>query len=75
MECDRIIDSDIVYPRASTKLDTFEIWVYKLSRAGYGSIKEIRELNAYEFMNLINYEKFLDDYAKAFRAMNDRSKK
>ena len=75
MECNRIIDTDIVFPKTRVNLDYFEIWVYKLAKSGYGSIREIRALNAYEFMNLINYERFLDDYARAFRALNERGKK
>lgn len=44
----------------------------KLSKSGYGDINTIKNLNSKEFMELIHYERFLDDYAMAFRALNEK---
>jgi hypothetical protein len=32
-----------------------------LSKAGYGSIKELRELDTHEFLNLIEFENIQND--------------
>lgn len=37
----------------------------KLSKAGYGSITEIKNLDSDSFMNLIFYENYLVDYQNA----------
>jgi hypothetical protein len=37
----------------------------KLSKAGYGSITEIKNLDSNSFMNLIFYENYLVDYQNA----------
>lgn len=44
----------------------------KLSRAGYGDIKIIKELDSETFINLIHYENFLSDYENAARALNTK---
>lgn len=42
----------------------------KLSRAGYGDINTIKNLNAQEFMDLVHYENYLAKYAELVRALN-----
>lgn len=42
----------------------------KLSKAGYGDIKTIRELEIDKFMNLIHFENYSNEYAKIFTELN-----
>nr|DAJ74783.1 MAG TPA: hypothetical protein [Caudoviricetes sp.] len=44
----------------------------KLSKEGYGSIQEIRSMDIGTFMNLIHYERYLDQYAHAVRGLNKK---
>nr|DAR64285.1 MAG TPA: hypothetical protein [Caudoviricetes sp.] len=47
----------------------------KLSRAGYGDINTIRNLNAQEFLDLIHYENYLAKYAELVRVLNTKKGK
>lgn len=42
----------------------------RLSKAGYGSIIEIKNLNSETFLNLIHYENYLAQYQKVVMDMN-----
>lgn len=53
-------------------IDTFKVWAMKLSRAGYGDINTIRNLNAQEFLDLIHYENYLAKYAELVRVLNTK---
>ena len=44
----------------------------KLSKAGYGDIQTIKNLDSETFMNLIHYENFLVDYNNAVEALNQK---
>lgn len=44
----------------------------KLTKSGYGSITEIKNLDSQTFMDLIHYEKYLDDYQEAVRELNKK---
>ena len=46
----------------------------RLSRQGYGSISEVKNLDVGTFMNLIHYENYLDKYQGVFRELNKRDK-
>jgi hypothetical protein len=45
----------------------------KLSRQGYGDINTIKNLDVETFINLVNYENYLDKYAKVFRDLNRKN--
>lgn len=51
-------------------IDDFEVWAMRLSKAGYGSIIEIKNLNSETFLNLIHYENYLAQYQKVVMDMN-----
>lgn len=42
----------------------------KLSKAGYGDIKTIRELDIDKFMNLIHFENYTAEYSQIFMELN-----
>lgn len=42
----------------------------RLSKAGYGTLKEVRELDARTVLQALNYEKFCGDYEAAFVELN-----
>lgn len=42
----------------------------RLVKAGYGSIQEVRELDARTVLQALNYEKFSDDFERAFMELN-----
>lgn len=42
----------------------------KLSKAGYGSLNELKEWSAREVLQALNYEKFLGDYESSFLELN-----
>ena len=50
----------------------FEFWTIKLSKEGYGSIEDVRNLNIKTFFNLIHYERYLNEYNQAFRTLNKK---
>jgi len=39
-------------------------------KAGYGSIAEVRELDARTVLQALNYEKFIDDFERAYLEIN-----
>ena len=44
----------------------------RLSKAGYGDINIIKNLDSATFLNLIHYENFLVEYENATRALNTK---
>lgn len=44
----------------------------KLARQGYGDINTIKNLDVETFINLVNYENYLDKYAQVFRDLNKK---
>ena len=50
------------------------MWAMRLSRQGYGSITEIKNLDVSTFLNLIHYENYIDKYQYVFRELNKREK-
>jgi len=42
----------------------------RLVKAGYGSIAEVRELDARTVLQALNYEKFIDDFERAYLEIN-----
>ncbi len=52
------------------KADSFDLWAMKLTKCGYGSITEIKTLDAKTFMDLVHYQNYLDDYTKEFQELN-----
>lgn len=44
----------------------------KLARQGYGDINTIKDLDVETFINLVNYENYLDKYAQVFRDLNKK---
>lgn len=72
MECDRIDNNPIILPKVKYKIDTFELWVMRLSRLGYGDIPTIRSLDVQTFMNLIRYENFSEKYMRAVKLLNQK---
>ncbi len=42
----------------------------KLSRAGYGDILTVKNLDIGTFMNLIHYENYLSEYQRVARELN-----
>lgn len=46
----------------------------RLSKAGYGSITEIKNLDSETFLNLIHYENYTADYQKAVMELNKKDK-
>jgi len=44
----------------------------RLSKAGYGDILTIKNLDVKTFMDLIHYENYLNQYQKVFHALNDK---
>lgn len=43
----------------------------KLSEAGYGDIKTIKELDVKTFINLIHYENYKNQYLQIFKELNN----
>lgn len=54
------------------RLDSFEVWTMELAGKGYGSYNEIKELSIDKFMNLIHYERYLNEYQRVFRELNKK---
>lgn len=44
----------------------------RLSKAGYGSITEIKNLSSDIFINLIHYENFANEYKEAVMELNKK---
>lgn len=44
----------------------------KLSKAGYGDINTIKQLDSSTFLNLVHYENYLVDYENAVRNLNKK---
>lgn len=44
----------------------------RLSKQGYGDIVTIKNLDVATFLNLMHYEKYLDDYQRVFRDLNKK---
>lgn len=42
----------------------------KLSKAGYGSLNEVMEMDARKIIQLINYEQYCSDYESAWMELN-----
>jgi len=42
----------------------------RLVKAGYGSLKEVKEMGAREVLQALHYERFLDEYENAYVEMN-----
>jgi len=38
----------------------------RLVKAGYGTLKEVKEMNAREVIQALNYESFVNDYQQAY---------
>lgn len=47
----------------------------KLSKAGYGDIETIRNLNVEKFMNLIHFENYSNEYSRVFMELNQNAKR
>jgi hypothetical protein len=45
------------------------VW-FRLVKAGYGSLKEVKEMTAREVLQALNYEVFLSDYERAYFELN-----
>jgi hypothetical protein len=43
---------------------------FRLAKAGYGSVSEIAEWDARTVLQALNYEKFIDDYERAWLELN-----
>lgn len=43
---------------------------FRLSKAGYGTVAEIKEWNAREVLQAIHYEEFQADYENTYVEMN-----
>lgn len=43
---------------------------FRLVKAGYGNLKQVRKMNSREYLQALGYEKFLSDYSGAVRALN-----
>ena len=48
--------------------------LYRLVKAGYGSIREVKNLNVEEVVDALNYETFLIDYQKAYKDSLEKEK-
>lgn len=44
--------------------------MFKLSKAGYGSISQIEKWDARKVIQALNYEKFISDYESAYIEIN-----
>lgn len=42
----------------------------KLSRAGYGSLAEVEQMDAHHILQAVNYEKFLSEFEASFVHIN-----
>jgi len=45
--------------------------IYRLSKAGYGSIKELMELDARIILQALNYEIFYNEYQAACEVIDE----
>lgn len=43
---------------------------FRLCKAGYGSLKEVEEMDARRVLQILNYEKFCNDYELAYMEIN-----
>lgn len=43
---------------------------FRLVKAGYGSLREVEEMDARRVLQALNYESFLADYEAAYVEMN-----
>ncbi len=43
----------------------------RLVKAGYGTLREVREMTAREVIQALNYEKFRSDYERAYMEKNN----
>lgn len=41
----------------------------RLVKAGYGTLKEVKEMNARTVLQILNFEKFNNDYESAYMEM------
>lgn len=68
--CRTIRVDKVKYPEVEVKADSFDLWAMKLTKSGYGSIIEIKNLDVKTFMDLVHYQNYLDDYATEFQELN-----
>jgi hypothetical protein len=52
-----------------------DYWCAGLSRAGYGSIRELKTYSSRDFFSILWYEQFINDYQAEAVAINRRDKK
>lgn len=44
--------------------------LFRLSKAGYGTIREVREMDVREVLQLLHYETFLAEYEDKYVELN-----
>lgn len=47
--------------------------MYQLSKRGYGNINIIRNLDVEDFIKIMQYEQFMDEYERAFHNLNKKN--
>lgn len=55
--------------------DPLDYWCAGLSKAGYGSVRELKSYNSRDFFSLLWYEQFVNDYQAESMAINRRENK
>lgn len=55
-----------------TNVSNLDMTIFYLSKQGYGSIKEIRELGTDDFLNLVEYEQICSDI-ESYQMQNARN--
>lgn len=43
---------------------------FRLVKAGYGTLREVEEMDARKVLQALHYEKFLNDYESAYLELN-----
>jgi hypothetical protein len=51
-------------------LDSNLLIYFRLSKSGYGTVNEIEMWDARKVLQALNYEKFCDDYERAYIGLN-----
>lgn len=50
------------------------LYLIKLVKAGYGSLKEVKEMTTREVLQALNYEKFISEYESTTLQLNKERK-
>jgi hypothetical protein len=57
-------------PKVEINIENEDLIILRLSKAGYGTPEQIRQMTGQDVISLYHYENFINDYEKEFFEIN-----